>query len=99
MMWSQMSVHVVVVIVFVTNVWSAVYVLISVIGMFHHTVRVIVLMIRLVIGTGNLLFGRVVLAARVRWPTGSGLPVGPKVGTKTKCTVSNYFRVKTPSQK
>lgn len=100
MMWSQMSVHVViVVVVFVTNVRSTVYVLICVVGMFHHTVRIIVLMIRLVIGTRYLLFDCVFLAARVRWSTRSGLPVGPKVGTKIKCTVSNYFRVKTPSRK
>jgi hypothetical protein len=79
MVWSQMSVHVViVVIVFVTDVRSAVYILVRIVGVFHHTVRVIVLMIRLVIGTGNLLFGCVFLAARVRWPTRSGLPVGPQ---------------------
>jgi len=96
MMWSQMGVHVVVIIVFVTNVRSAVDILICVVSVFHYTVRVIVLMIRLVIRTGNLLFSSIVLANRVRWPTGSGLPVSSKVN---KYTVSNYFHLKTSPKK
>lgn len=70
-----MGVHVVVIIMFVTNVRSTVDILICVVSVFHYTVRVIVLMIRLVIRTGNLLFSSIVLANRVRRPTGSGLPV------------------------
>lgn len=82
MMWSQMSVHIVVVIMFVTNVRPAVDILICVVSVFHYTVRIIILMIRLVIRTGNLLFSGIVLAARIWRPTGSGLPVGSKVSTK-----------------
>jgi hypothetical protein len=81
-MWSQMSVHIVVVIMFVTNLRPAVDILICVVSVFHYTVRIIILMIRLVIRTGNLLFSGIVLAAYIWRPTGSGLPVGSKVSTK-----------------
>lgn len=78
----QMGVHVVVVVVvidlFLADVWwSAVHILIRVVHLFHHAVRVTVVMVRLIVGTGPL-FGRVVLAARIRWPAGRGLPMGSK---------------------
>lgn len=73
----QVSVHVFVVFVFV-HAWSAVH-LVRVVGLFHHAVRVTVVVIRsLIIGTGPL-FGHVVLTARIRWPARSSLPMGPEI--------------------
>lgn len=82
-MRSQMAIQVVVVVVFNVDARSSVHVVLMVhlLGLFH---RVSVVMVRLIIGAVPLLFRRFVLDARVRWPAGRGLPMGPIEKTKKK---------------
>lgn len=79
-MWSQMGIHVVVVGVvtdlFVADMWLAVY-LICVVHMFHHTVRITAVVVRLIIGTSPVI-SHFVFTTRIWWPTGRGLPMGSK---------------------
>lgn len=79
----HVAVHVVVrtVIVFVAYARpAAVHVLVGVVGLFHHAVRVpVVVMVRLIIGTGTMVVGHVIFDARVGWPARRRLPMGPGV--------------------
>lgn len=68
----------VVVDVFFAVRFAAVHGRIRVVALFrHHTVRVTVVVVRLIVGTGPL-FHAVIFAARIWWPARSSLPVGPK---------------------